>query len=77
MVTTGEVQKVYKVVCEEYDEKPRGTTQFWKYIQDMSARGIINAERAQQGADGLTTHITLTEASSEDLEAELVKRLEA
>jgi cell division control protein 6 len=76
VVTTGDVQKVYKVVCEEYDEKPRGTTQFWKYIQDMSARGIINAERAQQGADGLTTHITLTEASSEDLEDELVRRLE-
>ncbi len=76
VVTTGDVTKVYKVVCEEYDEKPRGTTQFWKYIQDLSARGIINAERVQAGADGLTTHITLTEASAEDLEAELVSRLD-
>jgi cell division control protein 6 len=76
VVTTGDVQKVYKVVCEEHDEKARGTTQFWKYIQDMSARGIINAMRVQAGADGLTTHITLTEASAEDLEAELIRRLE-
>jgi cell division control protein 6 len=76
VVTTGQVTRVYKVVCEEYDESPRGTTQFWKYIQDLSARGIINAERVQAGADGLTTHITLTEASAEDLEAELVRRLE-
>ncbi len=76
VVITGDVLKVYKVVCEEYDERPRGTTQFWKYIQDMSARGIINAERVQAGADGLTTHITLTEASAEDLEAELVRRLD-
>lgn len=77
VVTTGEVLKVYKVVCEEYDEKPRGTTQFWKYIQDMSARGIINTKRVKQGAEGLTTHITLTEASAEDLEAELARRLES
>jgi cell division control protein 6 len=77
VVTTGDVQKVYKVVCEEYNESARGTTQFWKYIQDMSARGVINAKRVQAGADGLTTHITLTEASAEDLEAELVKRLES
>jgi cell division control protein 6 len=76
VVTTGDVTSVYKVVCEEYGEKARGTTQFWKYIQDMSARGIINAKRVQAGADGLTTHITLTEASAEDLEAELVRRLE-
>ncbi len=76
-VTTGQVTKVYRVVCEEYDEKARGTTQFWKYIQELSARGIINAERVQAGADGLTTHITLTEASAEDLEEELVRRLEA
>lgn len=75
VVTTGDVMKVYPVVCEEYDEKPRGTTQFWKYIQDLSARGIIDAERVQAGADGLTTHIALTEASAEDLEAELVRRL--
>ena len=75
VVTTGDVMKVYPVTCEEYGEKPRGTTQFWKYIQDMAARGIINADRVQQGADGLTTHITLTEASAEDLEAVLVKRL--
>ena len=68
--------KHYQVACEEFGEKPRGTTQFWKYIQDLSARGIINAERVQQGVEGLTTRITLTEASASDLEAELVKRLE-
>ena len=75
VVTTGDVMRVYPVACEEYGEKPRGSTQFWKYIQDMAARGIINADRVQQGVEGLTTKITLTEASSEDLEAELVRRL--
>jgi cell division control protein 6 len=77
VVSTGDVMDHYQVVCEEYDEGARGTTQFWKYIQDMAARGIINAERAKMGAEGLTTHITLTEASAEDLEAELVRRLES
>jgi len=75
VVTTGDVMRVYPVACEEYGEKPRGSTQFWKYIQDMAARGMINADRVQQGVEGLTTRITLTEASAEDLEAELVRRL--
>jgi cell division control protein 6 len=65
--TTGEVTKHYKVACEEHGERARATTQFWKYVQELSARGFINAERTQSGLEGLTTRITLTEASASEL----------
>ncbi len=73
--TTGEVTKYYERACEEFGHKARSTTQFWKYVQDISARGIIETERSKSGAEGLTTRISLTEASAEDLEGELVRRL--
>jgi cell division control protein 6 len=72
--TTGEVTRYYERACEEFGDKARGTTQFWKYLQDLSDRGLVDTER-KTGHEGLTTRITLTEASAAELEAELVKRL--
>ncbi len=65
--TTGEVTRHYRVACEEDGERARSTTQFWKYVQELTARGFINAERTQSGLEGLTTRITLTEASASEL----------
>jgi cell division control protein 6 len=73
--TTGEATGYYETACEEFGEKPRGTTQFWKYIRDLSDRGIIETERTRSGTEGLTTLITLTEASAVELEEELARRL--
>jgi len=73
--TTGEATGYYELACEEFGDKPRGTTQLWKYVRDLSDRGIINTERTRSGTEGLTTVITLTEASAADLEEELARRL--
>ncbi|HPP45674.1 MAG TPA: AAA family ATPase, partial [Methanomassiliicoccaceae archaeon] len=32
-VTTGDVERMYHVVAEEYGQRPRGHTQFWAYVQ--------------------------------------------
>ena len=74
--TTGEVTRYYERACEEFGDKARGTTQFWKYLQDLSARGLVETER-RPGHEGLTTRISLTEASAAELEEELVRRLGA
>ncbi len=73
--TTGEVTRFYERACEEFGEKARGTTQFWKYMQDLSDRGLVETERTRSGFEGLTTRISLTEASAAELEDELVRRL--
>ena len=34
-VKPAEVEEVYSVACEEYDERPRAHTQFWNYLKDF------------------------------------------
>jgi cell division control protein 6 len=56
----GEVESVYKVVCEEYRKTPRAHTQLWKYIKDLSTTGMISTKISGKGVKGKTTLIGLT-----------------
>jgi len=38
---TGEVEKSYRVACEEYGDRPRQHTQFYQHIKDLSSMGLI------------------------------------
>jgi cell division control protein 6 len=58
-INTGDAEKAYHVVCEENGEKPRGHTQFWKYLQKLDSHGIIDTRTAHEGTAGTTTQITL------------------
>jgi cell division control protein 6 len=74
-VTMGEAEKNYAVVCEEVDETPRSHTQFWKYVRDLSAVGIIDTQHSGRGVQGSTTMIALTELPAEILIEVLEKDL--
>ncbi|MDH5495791.1 MAG: ORC1-type DNA replication protein, partial [Candidatus Bathyarchaeota archaeon] len=43
-LSMGETEEAYTIACEEFGEKPRGHTQLWKYIRELSSLGIIKAE---------------------------------
>jgi cell division control protein 6 len=58
--TMGEVESVYKVVCEEYRKTPRAHTQLWKYMKDLSTTGMISTKISGKGVKGKTTLIGLT-----------------
>ena len=77
-VTTGEAEGAYAVVCEEFGEKPRGHTQFWKYVKDLDALGLVEAKPSGEGVVGKTTIISLPEVPARTLaqllEASLRKR---
>ncbi len=46
----GEAEEEYRAICEEFGEKPRGHTQFWKYINSLAKEGLIDSEvRAEKG----------------------------
>lgn len=60
-ITMGEAQTNYLVACEEVGEKHRSHTQFWKYIQDLSASGVIDSVQSSRGIQGSTTLISLAE----------------
>ncbi|MFW6144379.1 MAG: Cdc6/Cdc18 family protein, partial [Candidatus Natronoplasma sp.] len=47
--TTGDIEELYKLVCEEYDTKKLGHTQFWNYLQSLSDEGILNTKTFADG----------------------------
>ena len=61
--TMGEVEEMYKLVCEEYNEKPLAHTQFWKYIRNLDSCGMITTKISGKGVRGKTTLIGLTAPS--------------
>jgi len=72
----GEVEKMYKVVCEERSEKPKSHVQIWKYVKQLSALGIIDTKLSSIGQRGKTTLIGLHQIPASELEKELNRLLE-
>jgi len=71
-----EIEKEYAVVCEEFDEQPRSHTQLWKYLQFLSALGILRTEVASTGTRGRATRVSLPSIPACELEKELIAYLE-
>lgn len=76
-VSMGEAEESYAIACEELNERPRGHTQLWKYVKELSAIGLIKAELSTSGHRGKTTMIGLPRIAAEDLEAELSRTMES
>jgi cell division control protein 6 len=72
-INTGDAENSYAVVCEEFGEKKRGHTQFWKYIKDLDALGFIDTKISGEGVVGKTTIISLSEIPAGQLE-EILER---
>lgn len=73
--TTGEVESNYRVVCEEYGEKARGHTQFWKYLNRLKNLDAVNI-RLHASSEGRTHLISLTKIPAKDLERVVVRIIE-
>jgi archaeal cell division control protein 6 len=65
--TLTEIEKAYNVACEEFDEKPVGHTQLWKYLQTLSALGILKSEVSGEETRGRSTLVYLPSVSAEEL----------
>jgi len=73
--TTGEVELSYQVACEEYGEKPRGHTQFWKYLNTLSGLDAVTT-KLHASEKGRTQQVSLDKIPSEELEREVTRILE-
>ena len=71
-----EVEQAYAVVCEEFGEQPHTHTQLWKYVQFLSALGILKTEVATTGTRGRSSRISLPSISASELEKELSAAVE-
>lgn len=71
-MTTGEVEQLYAVVCEEYEQKMRSHTTIWKYLKDFEERQII-ASRVATISDGRgrTTHLSMPHYLPKDLSSRI------
>jgi cell division control protein 6 len=70
-VTTGEIEKIYAITCEEYDEKPRGHTMFWKYLKEIEQAGFIQIKISGKGQLGTTQLVSLPDIPAKVLNEKL------
>jgi cell division control protein 6 len=71
-MTTGDVEQLYAVVCEEYEQKMKSHTTVWKYLKDFEERQIISSRVATiTGGRGRTTHLSMPHFLPKDLASRL------
>jgi cell division control protein 6 len=70
-ITLTEIEKTFGVICEEYNEAPVSHTMLWKYLQELSAIGILKHEVSGEGTRGRQTLIYLPAVSAEELTKQL------
>ncbi|MDI6805709.1 MAG: ORC1-type DNA replication protein [Candidatus Bathyarchaeia archaeon] len=75
-VSLGDAEKAYTVVCEEFNQSPHSHTQLWKYLQLLSALGIVTTQVSAITSRGRSTIIYLPRISAYELERELSTLLE-
>lgn len=73
--TTGDAEKMYALVCEEFEQKKLGHTQFWKYLKELDDVGIIQAKKSSKGLVGTTTLISIPDIPAKVLEEKLMGML--
>ncbi len=72
-VTSGEAEKLYHVVCEEFDETPKGHTTLWKHLKRLAQEDIIVTKTAKSEVGrGRTQHISMPHM----LPSDVARRLE-
>jgi len=75
-VSLAEAERAYAVVCEEYNTQAHSHTQLWKYLQILSALGIVKTEVSGNDSRGRSTLIYLPKIPAYELERELMLLLE-
>jgi len=75
-ISSGDAQKLYQLVCEEFAFKPRSYTTFWKHLKALEIEGLIETKTANASAGrGRTQHITMTNTAPATLESRIEKEL--
>jgi cell division control protein 6 len=70
--TTGEIEESYHLICEEYKEKPRRHTQFWKYLKKLNDIDFVTMQ-IRASSQGRTQLIRLDKIPSELLQEKVME----
>jgi cell division control protein 6 len=74
---TGEVETAYRVVCEEYGERPRGHTQLWEYLKHAERLGLVDLQSSGKGQRGQSRRISVPDVPVKSLAEEIERLLKA
>jgi cell division control protein 6 len=74
-VSTGDIEKTYAIVCEEFHEKPRAHTMFWNYLKEIEGAGFIDLKISGKGYAGTTQLISLPDVPTSVLSSKLENML--
>ena len=67
-INTGEAEKLYRVVCEEYETKPKSYTTFWKHLKLLENQGLIDTRNDKSNVGrGRTQYITMNNVAPANL----------
>jgi cell division control protein 6 len=71
-----DVLNTYAVVSEEYDERPRGRSQFWQYVNHLVLEGLVDTKPLTK-TRGRKRAVSIPDVPVEELEIRLVELLDA
>ncbi|RAH16122.1 MAG: hypothetical protein CMB56_001415 [Methanobacteriota archaeon] len=73
-ITSGDAEQLYKVVCEEYNQSPKGHTTLWKYLKDLEVKELLSSSYgAVPKGRGRTQLLSMPNI----LPSDLIERLES
>jgi len=75
-VRIGDVEAVYRVLCESYGLRPRRHTQVYTYVMDMRSKGVVQTKTSGKGYRGKSTLIGVSNAPLDVLEKRIEELLE-
>lgn len=75
-ISSGDAEKLYHVVCEEYDVGPRSHTTLWKHLKRLEALDLIEARTSNRSQGrGRTQYLSMPSALPGTLENRLERLL--
>ena len=76
-INTGDAEKLYKIVCEEYETKSRSYTTFWKHLKFLENQGLIETRGGKSNVGrGRTQYITMNNVAPANLAERIEKELQ-
>ena len=67
-MTSGDAEKLYHVICEEFECKPKGHTTLWKYLKKLEDENIIVSRTGNvTEGRGRTQYLSMPIISSSDV----------
>ena len=76
-INTGDAEKLYRIVCEEYEAKPKSYTTFWKHLKFLENQGLIETRSDKSNVGrGRTQYISMNNIAPANLANRIEKELQ-